>query len=239
MGYLNEFYKVNQKTVMAFAVILILFCGIAFLKKFISGNRKKNELEQASADKLRDENLNSVILNAKAGCKDRKEVYVPYDVDYSRPNGEGGHRNKFKRNYSGRYGKKHRNCDSGNTRGREKGHIMLQLVERTELSTRKFMMNPAKTIRIGSSLQDNDITVLADQVSSHQCEIFAVGSKVYIRNLGSECKTVIRRKKVQAIVDGNGVRLISGDTVILGNVFYDVAIVDHGAVFKRAPARKS
>ena len=169
--------------------------------------QQKKELKQISADKLRDENLNNIILNNLAENGSLKEVHRPYEVDYSKSNTER----------SENVGKKDKVTESG---------MMLQLIERTELSTRKFVINPAKAIRIGSDLQDNDITVLAEGVSPSQCEIFAFENKVYVKNLGTENKTIIKRKKERAIVDGRGIRLLTNDIIIIGRVSYDVTIID-------------
>lgn len=179
--------------------------AVAIIKNLLRRSEKNKELNRAAEDRLRDENLNNVILNSYAG-NDLKEIYTPYDVDYSNPNGE-------------------RVRTHHNEQGRDiEDHIMVQLVERTELSTRKFMLNPAKGIKIGSDVQENDITVMAEGISPHQCEIFSVRDKVYVRDLGQGNRTIIRRKKEQAIVDGNGVRLLSNDTIVLGNASYDVTI---------------
>lgn len=204
---LIDMFKNYRMPILALVLLLLLTAVIVFLKKSIRRKQKNKELEQAAADKLRDENLNNVILNSHAQSGILKEVYKPYDVDYSSPNSENG-RKKRKRKEQAGY------------------HVMVQLVEKTELSTRKFMMNPAKKIRIGSSLQDNDITILADGISPYQCEIFSIRSKVYIKNISSENRTIIKRKKEKAIVDDKGIRLLTNDTVILGSVLYEITIVD-------------
>jgi len=110
-------------------------------------------------------------------------------------------------------GESNKNLSDNNKR--KDGHVMLMLVEKTELSTRKFMLNPIKMIHIGSDLQDNDIAVLSEGVSPKQCEIFSVGDKIYIKNLSQENKTIFKRKKKQAIVDGKGLRLLSNDEVTI------------------------
>lgn len=198
----------NYRMIILPSVILfLLIMGIIFLKKIVCRRRKNREIEQAAADKIRDENLNNVILNNCAKDSNLKEIYKPYDVDYSNPNDEHG-------KDSTKYEKKADN------------HIMVQLIEKTELSTRKFMMNPIKKICIGSSLQDNDITVMAEGISPHQCEIFSGRNNVYIKNLSSENRTIIKRKKERAIVDERGVRLLSNDVVILGCVSYEITIIN-------------
>ncbi len=196
----------KYKTVILIVLVVILIVLlIIILKKLFKRNEKNKELKRATEDKRRDENLNNVILNSYADKSDLKEIHTPYDIDYSNPNGDSIKSNN-------------------NNLRKEDNQVMIQLVERTELSTRKFMMNPAKKIKIGSDLQGNDITVMADGISPHQCEIFSVRDKVYIRNLGQGNRTIVRRKKEQAIVDEKGIRLLSNDTIILGNASYDITI---------------
>lgn len=201
-----EFIKNNRISIVILLILLVLVVGIVFLKEVIRRNQKKKELSQAAEDKLRDENLNHVILNSDIGNEQVKEVYKPYDVDYSNPNAD-------------------KKVSVKNTKKGE-NHVMVQLIERTELSTRKFMMNPVKKIHIGSDSQNNDIAVLSENISPCQCEIFSVRDKVFIKNLSSDNRTIIRRKKEQAIVDEKGIRLISGDIVILGKVSYDITIIN-------------
>ncbi len=114
--------------------------------------------------------MNKAILNNRPGTGGVKEVYVLYDVDYANA-GSG---------------------KDGTQKAKEgRSHLMVQLIERTKLSTRKFMLNPARTIRIGSNLRENDISVLEQGISSFQYEIFSIGEKVYVRNLSDENPTVL------------------------------------------------
>jgi len=206
MIHWGEFIGQYSGILILFGVFVLLGIGIVFFKWFIRQNQKNRELTRAAADKARDENLNNAILNHCSRGK-TKEVYKPYDVDYSNMNDDA---NKSIREFP-----KEREV-----------HSMIQLVEKTELSTRKFMLNPARKISIGSDLHDNDISILAEGISLHQCEIFSVRDRVYLRNLSSENKTIIRRKKTQAIVDEKGVRLLSNDIIILGRVSYDITIMN-------------
>lgn len=207
MDALLEGIKNNSRVIGIFVILIVIIAVIMLLKKTIRKKQKNKELSQAAEDKIRDENLNQVILNQHTDGSRFKEVHKPYDVDYSNVNSENSKKT----------------VDLVQT---GESHVMVQLVEKTELSTRKFMMNPAKAVRVGSNLQDNDITVLADGVSPHQFEIFEIRNKVFVRNLGSENRTIIRRKKEQAIVDDKGIRLLSGDSILLGHVTYDITIID-------------
>lgn len=194
---------------LIFAAALVLFLVLFFLKKFMRYREKRKEISQAAADRLRDENLNNIILNSHAVTGGNKEIYKPYDVDYSSKERGGSNRG-----------------GSQDMTARKQGQPMVQLIEKTELSTRKFILNPAKRIRIGSDLQDNEISVLSQGVASHHCEIFAAGGGVYIRNTGEGTRTIIRRKKEQAIADNKGIRLQTGDSILLGAVSYDITITE-------------
>lgn len=207
MGVIMDFLASNRKAVLLVLLFLLFAAGTALLKKLIRKSQRNKELARATEDKVRDENLNHVILNSYVKEENRKEVYKPYDVDYSNP---GEERDKA----AGGYEKK------------GERHIMLQLIERTELSTRKFLLNPEKRISIGSDPQGNDITIMAEGVSPRQCEIFSVQNNVYIRNLSQDNKTILKRKKEQAIVDAKGIRILSGDTVIVGRASYDITIIN-------------
>lgn len=188
------------------AGILALF--IFFLKKLMKYREKKKEITTAAQDRMRDDNLNHIILNSYSDKDKNKEVYMPYEVDYGSQDKNG----KKKENRADTF-------DGGH------GELMLQLIEKTELSTRKFVLNPAKGIRIGSDMQDNDIPVVSKGVAPHQCEIFAAGGRVYIRNMGEGNRTLIKRKKERAIVDHKGIRLLSGDSILVGSISYDITII--------------
>ena len=204
MNYILNFITNPPKILISICITISIIVAIRLIKKLLKRGQKKKEIRQATEDRFRDENLNNIILNTQAGVGGKKEIYTPYDVDY-----RNGEQNK---------GEKDINTPSK--------QIMIRLIEKTELSTRKFLLNPTKRIKIGSDLQSNDISVLAEGISPHQCEIFAVGNKVYIKNVSTTNKTVIKRKKERAFVDDRGVRLVSNDTIILGNVTYDITIVN-------------
>lgn len=200
----------KYKTLLIIVVLsLALFLFIFFLKKFMKYREKKKEIALAAADRVRDDNLNNIILNSYADRNNAREIYKPYDVDY------GG------QDKGGREKGSRADIPAG-----KHGQTMIQLIEKTELSTRKFVLNLAKVIRIGSDLQDNDISVQSEGVEPHQCEIFAVGGNVYIRNTGEKTRTIIKRRKQQAIADNKGIRILSGDRILFGAVSYDITIID-------------
>ncbi len=199
MPLLTRYSKVFLFIAVAFTLVLL----IRWVKRLLRRQSKKKEIDRAASDRLRDENLNQIILNNHTGGVENREIYKPYDVDY---NGEG----------SG-------GLDNMNVKA---GQTMIQLVEHTRLSTRKYVLNPAKKIRIGSDLQGNEISLVEKEIAPHQCEIFAAQGQVYIRHTGGSTQTIIRRKRQSAIVDKRGIRLHSGDWIEIGSVSYEITIID-------------
>jgi len=207
MDSIMQLIRQNQTILIAAGVLAAAVLFIVLLKRAVKSSQKRKEIQQAAEDRVRDENLNDIILNSYCNAGEKKEIYKPYDVDYR----------------NGGQGKGDKNSPVA---AKDSHRVMIRLVEKTELSTRKFMLNPEKGIRIGSDLQTNDISVLADGISPSQCEIFAAGGKVYIRHTGGSNKTIIQRKKERAFADAKGVRLLSDDVIILEKVTYSVTITD-------------
>jgi hypothetical protein len=207
MDYIIEAVKNNQKIILVMAIIILAVLCIVIFKKIVKNSKKAKELSLQAEEKIRDENLNNIILNNNTDNLKLRKTPKPYDVDYSSSN-------------NGKLG----NIDSSKDK---KNSIMIQLIERTELSTRKFILNPTNGLRIGSDTQGNDIVVFDSSVSQHQCEIFTYGDKIYIKNLGSESRTIVKRKKESVIVDGTNIRLLSNDRIIIGSVSYDISIIRH------------
>lgn len=207
MESIITFFITNKNIFISAGGLIVFSLLVSTVKTLFKRRQQHKEVSQAAADRVRDENLNNVILNSYDTSKRQKEVYVPYDVDYGKGDSEKQSPIKKAEELSAK-------------------QTMIQLVEKTELSTRKFVLNPAKVIRIGSDLQENDISILADDIAPHQCEIFSVRDRVFIRNVSSGLHTIIKRKRETAFVDEKGIRLLSGDTIILGKVTYDIMIIN-------------
>jgi len=192
-----------------FLIPIICFIGVwlivTLIKKAVNKNRKNKEIRQAAADHLRDQNLNNLILNEQS--RDiSKEKINPYDVEYNSGNQQS-------------------------VKGANKLHAahsvtMIQLVEKTELSVRKFVLNPSPMIKIGSDLNDNDITVVDDSVAPTHCCIFELQNKVYIKTTGSGNQVLLKRRKDSVVVSDTAVRLLSKDIVIIGKNTYEIMVIN-------------
>lgn len=191
------------KYVYIIAGVFVLAILIILLRVISKKRAKNKEIQKAISEKIRDDNLNSVILNSHYTEKEKKNSAMPYEVNY-----QG---NVVEQNGNS----KHEKSD-GN-------YPIIQLVETTALSSRKFVFTLSEGITIGSE-NDNDIVIINKGVDEKHCSFFAVKKKVFVKNLADRQKTIIRRKNNQAIVDSSGIEVKSGDIIILGDVSYTVII---------------
>ena len=205
LGALGNIIK--TKGLYILIAILLLIAIIKVIKKISAFRARKKELRQAAEDRVRDENLNSYILNSHSTV-DNREAFVPYEVDYSRAAQEASASNMGTK-ISGKL--------DGNA-------VMVQLIEHTGLSTRKFVLNASRGISIGTE-EGNDITFISDDRQSYKCSVFCVQKKVFVRNEMLGTRILLRRKKQQAIVDEKGIGLKNGDCIVAGTVSYVITIV--------------
>lgn len=184
-------------------IVLAIVCLIAIiilLKKLSKRNQIKKEQRLQASDRARDESLNDMILNSRVKDK-QNPVYVPYDVDYSKS--------------VDKHEKKPSKTDVG---------VMVQIIENTELSERKFVLNVSRGIKIGTAIKGNDISFICED-TPYQCEIFEVNGDICARNLIEASRVIVHRKKQYAVIDPKGLKLLSGDTIQMGKYSYTIVRV--------------
>lgn len=187
---------VDYKILIAIGMVAMLWIVIwSKMKK-----SKEKELRMIAEDKLRDQALNKALANhlySKSNCEANIES-IPYEVDYNQ---------------------KQLNNTTSN-----KGRIMLQITECSQLSKRKFMVELKETIKIGRA-KENPIVIKSPEVLPIHCEIFAYQNQVFIRDFSGN-QTLLKRKKQNVYVDEKGLKLKTGDQVIIGDTALEITIVD-------------
>lgn len=186
--------------VIGIAIIILLILFVLLL--VIKNKKKKQRLMHLQAeDKLREETLDRIILNNKAQNGD-EDIFSakPFEVNYNV-------------------------VDVEKYQGKDKYRTMVQIVENSELSTRKFMFDPSKGIYIGGKKGKNDIVISDTSVDDQQCEIVLGSATVYIRNLGGSCKVVLKRGKQQVYVEKKYIELKSNDMILIGKTSFKIEIV--------------
>lgn len=174
---------------------LVVVVLAVLLKRY---NSRRRTLKDLAEDKLRDEALNSAIENKavyQGKISHAGNSQKPIEVNYSENLARGG-----------------------------KVGGMLQIVEHSGISVKKYVLDPSVPITVGRE-KDNVICINERTLSGRHCEIFAYQKGIYVRDLGSSNHTVIVRERESAYADGNGVRIKTGDRIQMGNVFLDITVI--------------
>lgn len=198
MGAIISF--ITSKYGIAGILAGMLLVLITFLIKNSKKRKYKNEVRQYAEDKLREEKLDHVILNSHEGCERVRDTSVPYDVDYVMGSEQSGGANGY-----------------GNP------SEMIQLIEHSELSAKKHVLNARRVIAIGSRRDGNSIVVPG--VAEYQCQIFCYQNGIFLREVAGNNLTVLQRGKKRAYAQSKGIQLKSGDRIILNQVYFDVMLL--------------
>lgn len=162
-----------------------------------SKRKKKEALLRVAEDKLRESNLDRQILNPNAPEDlTRKVSEKPYEMRYS----------------------------TTSTSVTRKG-IMLQIEEVSEISKRKYMVNPVPAITIGSG-SGNSIILTDMTIDAKQCELgLTDNNQVYVKNVGSTNSVSVLRGKKSLEVDANEFVLKKNDQLKIGSVKLTIHIL--------------
>ena len=195
---------------MGAAIVVGVLAAIIILCVVVKKEKTKKERTLLANDKMREEALDKLLVNQEAAFKTDAQptfaavpINVNYDVnalDKSKGKAGGKKKNKSKK-------------------------MMIQIVEKSELSVRKYMFDPKKSIFIGSKNGKNHIVNSSATVDERQCEIKGVEDRVYARNLGHPAKVIVSRGKQTAYVEQNYIELRNGDVISIANTTYQIDII--------------
>ena len=188
---------------MAVLIVISSIVAVAIVAVLIaiSKKRKNNlEIEKNAEDRLREEALDKILLGEQQGTK---RSALAYDVKYDQER-------RSKKAQGNQY---------------EKAPVMLQLIEKSELSTRKYMLHATNRLTIGSQAGENDIVVPGQNIASCQCEIIRIGKQLYVTNQGKRGQVLLKRGKKQMVLEHDAVELANDDVLYIGDYTYEVTIL--------------
>ncbi|BCN29965.1 FHA domain-containing protein [Anaeromicropila herbilytica] len=112
-----------------------------------------------------------------------------------------------------------------NNRENKKRMIHLAVVGSKPLIS--YVFNPENTIKIGRNKDSNTICLKDTAVSANHCDVYLENGLVYIKDLGSANKTIIKRgNKIITVNDGESAVLLSKDFVIVGATSFKITLFD-------------
>lgn len=156
--------------------------------------RTKREFEKMSQYKRRDEALVEALRNPQA----KREIGPegPMEINWD--------------------------DKAASEKGKKRNSPMVELVELSAYSRKKFVFRLGDPIRIGSG-KGNQVEILREGVEESHCEIFLIGEKTCAKSL-SGAKTILKRGKISALISPDGVFLNNGDHIQLGTVEIQVRL---------------
>ena len=186
----------NNILLISILVILIGYL-IYYIRKY---KRKKDETRKIIEDKLRDDALNRALANQvyeELGCE-LEPPNIPYEVDYSKNTVELNH------------GKDNK--------------LMVMIVEHSELSERKFIIELKDKIYIGCH-KENNIIIKSKPIADLECTICRVDKEMYIK--ADVDKEVMLNRKNQHIYvqEQSEVKVKNGDMIIIKGIVLELKIV--------------
>lgn len=196
------------KVKIVIGIIGVVLIGIALITISKKRKEKKAKALQAS-DKIREEALDRLLINQETESRREEATFAAVPISV---------------NYDVNAVEKNRDSSSHKKRNKSK-KVMVQLVENSELSARKYMLDPHKGIYIGSKAGKNHIVVSNSNVDERQCEIRENSQKVYVRNIGSSGKVILKRGKQSAYVEQKYLELKTGDTLVIENMLYKIDLI--------------
>lgn len=191
--------------------IIIGIIVIILILIFINTLSKKRKIKKHKAmlanDKLREEALDKLLMNTEAEVKrdDRTFAAVPVAVNYDA--------NLIEK------------ADSAKKKKNKPKKIMVQIIENSELSARKYVLDPGKGIFIGSKVGKNHIVIGNENVDERQCEIREKAGKVYVHNIGTSGKVILKRGKQRVYVEQNYLEIKTGDALVIADTVYKMELI--------------
>lgn len=196
----------NWKTYGIIAASVLFLFIILF--RIVKIRRNRKEMRQQAENKLREEALDRVLIGAKSASSNNSPGPVPFDVRYNSDP------------------KRRRKKASRPTQDSElRSAVMIELIEQTELSTRKYMFHVKDRITFGNRTAQNDIIVFGPRIAKRQCEIFRMGRELYIKSEAEGTPVILKRKNRQTTVGAEAIKLSGKDELLIGDSAYILEIL--------------
>lgn len=194
--------KIKDNPVLLVFLVAMLI-ALFSLKKLIAIYNKRKELESIAQDKLREEKLDDYIINKAAPKIGKASVSAkPFQEDFDSKRAER----------------------SGKALIREAA-IMVQIIETKDLSSKKYMLDPAIGIYIGSNPNNNNIIVTDSGISAMQCIIKEKNGIVVVRNIGDEGNVLLSRKSNKTYVERIPIEIRNGDVITIGRSQFKIELI--------------
>lgn len=103
--------------------------------------------------------------------------------------------------------------------------VMLQLITKQAKKKVNYIFNPEKVITFGRNPKTSDVCLRDPLVSLTHCTIFKSQDKVWIKDMGSSNKTIVKRKRNKCVLENEeALELKNKDIFQIGEVSFRVKL---------------
>lgn len=92
---------------------------------------------------------------------------------------------------------------------------------------KSYVVSPEEHVLLGSTEGMNDVVLNDKNIAPQQCDIFLHKEHVYVRNLNLERRMVLTRKGGQMELGEQGVQVLTGDILYMGNSRIQITLMDY------------
>lgn len=173
---------------------------IANIIRFFRRNKKLKEMVSLQKDRIREEELDAMLRN-ETHMKYHADAAVknnPYDVSY------------------------HEEADAAYEN--EKEHISVQFEELGNLSNKKYVIHIFDKVRIGTN-DSNKIVLHDSKLSAHQLEFLRVERDLFVKNLDTGVKVVLKRGRKKFTITETPACLKTQDELFMGNTTLKISLI--------------
>lgn len=192
-----------NKQVWMIGAGIVIVCLIVLVLYMSQRRAKKWEMRRKIDDKLREEALDKLLVGSRRGEAPDGSPPVPFEVRYDLDQRE----------------------KNGQAILHNQNSVMVQLTERSELSTRKYMLPISDRLSFGAQASNNDITVTGAGVAGKQCEVFRIGKDLFVKNTAPDNHILLSRKQLKTSVKQDAVKLENHDVLHIGECVYEITIM--------------
>lgn len=185
----------SHRFLLLLLAVVVVVSIIAILKRHLSKKRDEKAIREISEDRFREERLNEMIINQAAGWS--RPVSKPHQINYEQPQSIPA------LDY----------CP------------VMEIVETTELSSKQYVFRMTHAICIGSDKTSNEIVIESPETVNDSFELFLAGTDIFVRCKTGNGYAEIVRKRSRAVIDTNGIKIKSGDKLVIGKYTYHLTVI--------------
>ncbi|WP_432627725.1 FHA domain-containing protein [Brotaphodocola sp.] len=114
-----------------------------------------------------------------------------------------------------------------NKKSKDQECVIVELTVHSKAGEQNYILNPEKTIHIGSEKGRNDLVLQDEKIAKKQCEIFLHNREVYVKKIDQRFGVWIQRKEHYKELEESAIKLMTGDKLYMNNYQILIVLMDY------------